>query len=58
MVGTVGRTDLLGSQHQTVWPTSCSITLHDRILRLPHDVAVYPTYSAARPLAPGGTRER
>ena len=55
MVGTVGRTDLLGPEHQTALAHELFHSLHDRILQLPDDVVVYPTHGAGSFCsAPGG----
>lgn len=46
MVGTVGRTDLLGDDHREELAAQLFRALHDEILVLPDDLAVYPTHGA------------
>jgi hydroxyacylglutathione hydrolase len=46
MVGTAGRTDLLGIDHADEFAHTLYHSLHDAILTLPDDVAVYPTHGA------------
>jgi glyoxylase-like metal-dependent hydrolase (beta-lactamase superfamily II) len=46
MVGTVGRTDLLGDEHREELAAQLSRALRDEILILPDDLAVYPTHGA------------
>lgn len=46
MVGTVGRTDLLGEEHAERLATELFRALHEEILTLPDDLAVYPTHGA------------
>ena len=55
MVGTVGRTDLLGPEHAEDLAHAQFHSLRDRILTLPDDLAVYPTHGAGSFCsAPGG----
>lgn len=55
MVGTVGRTDLLGDEHREELARDLYVALRDRILTLPDDLAVYPTHGAGSFCsAPGG----
>jgi glyoxylase-like metal-dependent hydrolase (beta-lactamase superfamily II)/rhodanese-related sulfurtransferase len=55
MVGTVGRTDLLGDEHRERLARDLYVALRDRILTLPDDLAVYPTHGAGSFCsAPGG----
>ena len=55
MVGTVGRTDLLGQEHAEELAYAQFHSLRDRILTLPDDLAVYPTHGAGSFCsAPGG----
>lgn len=46
MVGTVGRTDLLGDEHREALAAELFRALRDEILVLPDDLAVYPTHGA------------
>ena len=46
MVGTVGRTDLLGDEHREELAGRLFRALRDEILVLPDDLAVYPTHGA------------
>jgi glyoxylase-like metal-dependent hydrolase (beta-lactamase superfamily II)/rhodanese-related sulfurtransferase len=46
MVGTVGRTDLMGDDRQAELAGRLFRALRDEILTLPDDVAVYPTHGA------------
>ena len=46
MVGTVGRTDLLGNEHREGLAAQLFRALRDQILTLPDDLAVYPTHGA------------
>lgn len=46
MVGTVGRTDLLGDEHTERLAAELFRALRDEILTLPDDLAVYPTHGA------------
>ena len=55
MVGTVGRTDLLGDEHREALAHDLFRALRDRILTLPDDLPVYPTHGAGSFCsAPGG----
>ena len=55
MVGTVGRTDLLGDERREALARDLYRALRDRILTLPDDLAVYPTHGAGSFCsAPGG----
>jgi hydroxyacylglutathione hydrolase len=55
MVGTVGRTDLLGDEHRDALAHDLYRALRDRILTLPDDLPVYPTHGAGSFCsAPGG----
>jgi hydroxyacylglutathione hydrolase len=55
MVGTVGRTDLLGDEHREALAHDLYRALRDRILTLPDSLAVYPTHGAGSFCsAPGG----
>ena len=55
MVGTVGRTDLLGDEQREALARGLVPGLPDRILTLPDDLAVYPTHGAGSFCsAPGG----
>jgi glyoxylase-like metal-dependent hydrolase (beta-lactamase superfamily II)/rhodanese-related sulfurtransferase len=55
MVGTVGRTDLLGDEHREALARDLHRALRDRILTLPDDLAVHPTHGAGSFCsAPGG----
>ena len=55
MVGTVGRTDLLGDEHREALAHELYRALRDRILTLPDDLPVYPTHGAGSFCsAPGG----
>jgi hydroxyacylglutathione hydrolase len=55
MVGTVGRTDLLGDEHREELAHDLYRALRDRILTLPADLPVYPTHGAGSFCsAPGG----
>jgi glyoxylase-like metal-dependent hydrolase (beta-lactamase superfamily II)/rhodanese-related sulfurtransferase len=55
MVGAVGRTDLLGDDRREELARDLYAALRDRILRLPDDLAVYPTHGAGSFCsAPGG----
>lgn len=55
MVGTVGRTDLLGDERREELAHDLYRALHDRILPLPDDLPVYPTHGAGSFCsAPGG----
>lgn len=55
MVGTVGRTDLLGDEHRETLAHALYRSLRDGVLTLPDDLAVYPTHGAGSFCsAPGG----
>jgi hydroxyacylglutathione hydrolase len=55
MVGTVGRTDLLGDARREELARDLYEALQDRILTLPDELAVYPTHGAGSFCsAPGG----
>lgn len=55
MVGTVGRTDLLGDEHREALAHELYHALWERVLTLPTDLAVYPTHGAGSFCsAPGG----
>jgi len=55
MVGTVGRTDLLGDERREELARELYRALRDRILTLPDDLPVYPTHGAGSFCsAPGG----
>jgi rhodanese-related sulfurtransferase len=55
MVGTIGRTDLLGDEHSERLARDLFGALRDRIMTLPDDLAVYPTHGAGSFCsAPGG----
>lgn len=55
MVGTVGRTDLLGDEHREELAHEMFRALTQRILTLPDDLPVYPTHGAGSFCsAPGG----
>jgi glyoxylase-like metal-dependent hydrolase (beta-lactamase superfamily II)/rhodanese-related sulfurtransferase len=55
MVGTVGRTDLLGDQRREELAHDLYRALHQRVLTLPADLVVYPTHGAGSFCsAPGG----
>ena len=55
MVGTVGRTDLLGDERREELARDLYEALRDRILTLPDELAVYPTHGAGSFCsAPGG----
>ncbi|MEX1007352.1 MAG: MBL fold metallo-hydrolase [Acidimicrobiia bacterium] len=58
MVGTVGRTDLLGPEQAEGLAHEQFHSLHDRILRLPDELPVYPTHGAGSFCAAPGGNER
>jgi hydroxyacylglutathione hydrolase len=58
MVGTVGRTDLLGEEVRDVLARDLHRSLRDRILSLPDDVVVYPTHGAGSFCSAPGSAER
>src|SRR5262249_25632553 len=58
MVGTVGRTDLLGEDRREELAHRLYRALHEEILTLPDDVAVYPTHGAGSFCSAPGATER
>jgi glyoxylase-like metal-dependent hydrolase (beta-lactamase superfamily II)/rhodanese-related sulfurtransferase len=58
MVGTVGRTDLLGPEPVERLTRQLFHSLRERILTLPDDLPVYPTHGAGSFCAAPGTSER
>ena len=56
MVGTVGRTDLLGPEPREDLARQLYRALRDEILTLPDDLAVYPTHGAGLVLLRAGMR--
>ncbi|MBI4505926.1 MAG: MBL fold metallo-hydrolase [Chloroflexi bacterium] len=58
LVGAVSRTDLLGHEHTVGLTRQLYYSLHEKILRLADDVAVYPTHGAGSfcAAAPGSAR--
>jgi hydroxyacylglutathione hydrolase len=58
MVGTVGRTDLLGDEHREELAALLFRALRDEILSLPDDLAVYPTHGAGSFCSAPSTSER
>jgi len=58
MVGTVGRTDLLGPEPREDLARSLYRALRDEILTLPDDLAVYPTHGAGSFCSAPGASER
>jgi glyoxylase-like metal-dependent hydrolase (beta-lactamase superfamily II)/rhodanese-related sulfurtransferase len=58
MVGTVGRTDLLGPEPVEHLTRQLFHSLHERILTLPDDLPVYPTHGAGSFCAAPGASER
>jgi hydroxyacylglutathione hydrolase len=58
MVGTVGRTDLLGPEPREDLARQLYRALHDEILTLPDDLAVYPTHGAGSFCSAPGASER
>ena len=58
MVGTVGRTDLLGPEPREDLARQLYRALRDEILTLPDDLAVYPTHGAGSFCSAPGTSER
>src|SRR5689334_3510110 len=58
MVGTVGRTDLLGPEPREELARQLYRALRDEILTLPDDVAVYPTHGAGSFCSAPGASER
>jgi len=58
MVGTVGRTDLLGPEPREELARQLYRALRDEILTLPDDVAVYPTHGAGSFCSAPGASDR
>lgn len=58
MVGTVGRTDLLGPEPRADLARQLYRALRDEILTLPDDLAVYPTHGAGSFCSAPGASER
>jgi hydroxyacylglutathione hydrolase len=58
MVGTVGRTDLLGPELRDDLARQLYRALRDEILTLPDDLAVYPTHGAGSFCSAAGASER
>ncbi len=58
MVGTVGRTDLLGPEPREELARQLYRALRDEILTLPDDLAVYPTHGAGSFCSAPGASER
>jgi hydroxyacylglutathione hydrolase len=58
MVGTVGRTDLLGAELRDDLARQLYRALRDEILPLPDDLAVYPTHGAGSFCSAPGASER
>lgn len=58
MVGSVGRTDLLGDRHSKDLAAQLYRALRDEILVLPDDLAVYPTHGAGSFCSAPSTSER
>jgi glyoxylase-like metal-dependent hydrolase (beta-lactamase superfamily II)/rhodanese-related sulfurtransferase len=58
MVGTVGRTDLLGPELREDLARQLYRALRDEILTLPDDLAVYPTHGAGSFCSAPGAAER
>lgn len=58
MVGTVGRTDLLGPEPREDLARRLYRALRDEILTLPDDLAVYPTHGAGSFCSAPGASER
>ena len=58
MVGTVGRTDLLGPEPREELARQLYRALRDQILTLPDDVTVYPTHGAGSFCSAPGASER
>jgi hydroxyacylglutathione hydrolase len=59
LVGAVSRTDLLGHEHAAGLGRQLFHSLHQKILPLPDDVAVYPTHGAGSfcTATPGASRQ-
>lgn len=58
MVGTIARPDLLGPQHTPALARAAYQTLHERLLLLPDEVAVYPTHGGGSFCAAGASEQR
>jgi rhodanese-related sulfurtransferase len=58
MVGTVGRTDLLGPEQAKGLAHEQYHSLHERLMRLPDELAVYPTHGAGSFCSAPGRDER
>jgi rhodanese-related sulfurtransferase len=58
MVGTVGRTDLLGPEHAAGLAHAQFHSLRDRIVPLPDDLPVFPTHGAGSFCSAPGASER
>lgn len=58
MVGTVGRPDLLGSDHVDALARAMWRSLHEQLLVLPDDLPVYPTHGAGSFCSAPGETER
>jgi glyoxylase-like metal-dependent hydrolase (beta-lactamase superfamily II) len=58
MVGTVGRTDLLGPEPAEGLARTLFHSLHERLLTLPDALAVYPTHGAGSFCSAPGASER
>ena len=58
MVGTVGRTDLLGPEPREDLARQLFRAMRDEILTLPDDLAVYPTHGAGSFCSAPGATER
>ena len=58
MVGTVGRTDLLGPELREDLARQLYRALRDKVLTLPDDLAVYPTHGAGSFCSAPGSTER
>ena len=58
MVGTVGRPDLLGTEHADGLAHEMWRSLHEQLLVLPDDLAVYPTHGVGSFCSAPGASER
>ena len=58
MVGAIARPDLLGPQHTPALARAAYTSLHERLLILPDEVAVYPTHGGGSFCAVGQSDER
>lgn len=58
MVGTVGRTDLLGDEQREELARDMYRALHDQILTLPDELPVYPTHGAGSFCSASGGGDR